>query len=565
MKKLSIIISILFISIAAQATDSLQREVTIVREFTPIAREADKINTLPPIGTPTFNRSAVRYNFDATSSPITSRKTVVEMPFSPRDIAGKKPHRGYADFAMGSYLAMAANAGYHIIDTPKDKLNAGLQFTSLNGNIPVNTQLTTIPEDNTKQTFYDLRTGVNYAHIFNNNLTWSIDGAYRFLHFNYYGVTGTQPAGNTPHPLQTTHNFYVEMQLDNSEARDYDFEFWRITGGYSLYSNLGGAYINTPSQEHHAYLNGFYRHMLNNAWNVGANVDLNYLQYNGVLPIGTNLVNTPAQPTSEHIVMASILPHFEWKNSRADFSIGAKMDISVGDGTLFRFAPHLHFNWEFIENYFLYIQADGGKRLNTWNDISKYCIYFDPSQRIPSSYSPVDGRLGLRFHFIPELSLTLYGGYEVAQEALFQALGYAPQTITWRTLDAQCIKAGAQIDLNIGEYVTFSADGAYRAWQHNGYQISYNLPRWEGNARLNIDPIEKVNVNVSYNMALGRDYGNYGRLADIHNLQATVQYQPLEWLSVKLHGNNLLNRAHDYYYGMPAPGILIMGGVGLKF
>lgn len=564
MKRIITLISILSLAIALHAQDSLQREVTIIKDFTPIVRDAEKINSLPPINTPHFERRTVQYSFNTVPAHIASQPSIVEMPFSPRDVASKKMPRGYALFSLGSYLSMAANAGYHIVDTPNDQLNAALQFTSIDGDIPINSHADGVNEETTRQTFYDTRVGLHYAHKFHNNLSWSINGAYRFLHFNYYGVTGVQLPTMPSHPIQQVHNFFAEMQVDNKQAAQYDFEHWLIKAGYSLYSNRNGAYTPQPSQEHHAYINGYYQRMLNNKWSAGAHVNINYLKYNGILPTGSEAtINT--LPSTQHIFMASILPHLQWQTSRANFTIGAKVDISAGDGVLFRFAPEMRFNWEFVENYFLFIEATGGKQLHTWNSVSQHCFYFDPSQRIPSSYSPFDGQLGLRMHIIPELSLTLYGGYEAAEEALFQSLGYSPQTLTWRTLDAQCIKAGVRIDAHMGEYLKLSAQTAYRAWQHDGFQISYNRPRWEADAQLSIFPIKQVDVDIAYHMALGRVYDNNTSLNDIHNLQATIKYRPLEWLSVHIQGDNLLNRAHDYYYGVPAPRIQIMGGIAVKF
>ena len=66
-------------------------------------------------------------------------------------------------------------------------------------------------------------------------------------------------------------------------------------------------------------------------------------------------------------------------------------------------------------------------------------------------------------------------------------------------------------------------------------------------------------------MQLERDFGSYGKLADIHNLQLFAQYRVLDWMSISLHGNNLLNHKYDYYFGLPAPGIQVMGGIAVNF
>ena len=76
MKRYTIIFAILLtLVLPVYANDTLQREVTIVRDFTPTIRDAEKINTLPPISTPTFSRSSVSYAFDALATEITTKPT----------------------------------------------------------------------------------------------------------------------------------------------------------------------------------------------------------------------------------------------------------------------------------------------------------------------------------------------------------------------------------------------------------------------------------------------------------------------------------------------------------
>lgn len=562
MKRFTLSLSILFASLAmcAQENDSLQREVTIVRDFTPIVRDADKINTLPPVSSPVFNQRQVKYSYDAISSEVSTHASSVNIPYPGSDSIVRNSQRGYFNFDMGSYLAIAANAGYRILDTKHDHLNVAAQFTSFNWDIPVNSHTLQTPPADTRQTFYDIRAGLGYAHIFDNNLTFSLRGAYRYIDFNYYGAMGT-PGALGAHPFQHVNNFFAEAQVDNSEAHSYDYEMWRVVGGYKQYANANALYSASPSYEHHAYLRGAYSRLLDNDWRIGGEIDANYLQYSGLL----GSINPVATADTRHIVMARLLPYVEWNKGRMSFRGGVKIDISAGDGAVFRFAPDIHFNWEFVENYFLFANINGGKRLHTWSEMSQHCLYSDPSMRIPSTYSPLDGQLGVRMKVIPELSVTLYGGYEAAFGALFQHVDSAAQALQWRSLDATCLKAGVRFDANITQYVTLTAYAAYRHWQHDGQSISYNRPRWEANARATAHPNEQFDIALEYAMQLGRDFGSMGKLNDIHNLQALVKYRPNDWLSISLHGNNLLNIRYDYYYGMPAPGIQIMGGVGLKF
>ena len=564
MKRYALILATLFaVAMHAYANDTLQREVTIVRNFTPVVRDAEKINTLPPFIVPTFEHEPSNYAFDAFSADVAAQPSRVELPYIAANNEGLAQYNGYANFDMGMYMAMAANAGYRVLDTKSDKLGIAAQFTSLDGDVPVNSHAMLYPTDHTRQTFYDVRARLQYAHIFSNNITLALNASYRFAHFNYYGVMG-----DGAHPVQQFNNYMAELRVDNSEAQQYDYEKWHVTAGYRLYDNATALYADNASREHHAYLDLSYARMLDDYWSVGGDLVGNYLQYDGVLasPLA-DVVNGVAQPAQHtlHIFMMSLMPHATWNKGRVSFRLGAKLDLSGGDGNVFYLAPDVRFNWEFIKNYFLFAHVGGGKNLNTWSDVSQYCLYFDPSQQIASGYSPVDAQLGFRMRVIPELFITLYGGYEVADRALFQHVDGLTQTVTWDALDATCIKAGIGVDAHITEYVSLSAQAAYRQWNHNGKIITYNRPRWEADATVTVHPIKQLDVKVDYNMQLERDFGVYGRLNDIHNLSLAATYRIFNWLSVSAHGHNLLNRRHDYYFGLPAPGIQVMGGIAVKF
>lgn len=156
------------IAAVAQSNDSLRREVTIVKDYTPIVKEASKINSLPPVSTPAFERKPVTYRYDATPAEIDITTSHMAVPRISPVATGSKYRKGYLDFGMGTYMGMAGNAGYHILDNAKDRLDIGLQFTSLNWNIPVNSSYVQGAERETatRQTFYDTRAGLHYDHRF---------------------------------------------------------------------------------------------------------------------------------------------------------------------------------------------------------------------------------------------------------------------------------------------------------------------------------------------------------------------------------------------------------------
>ena len=112
------------------ANDTLQREVTIVRNFTPVVRPTEKINTLPPVTTPHFGTAPVSYAFDAYSTEVNSKSSKVAIPYVDSNEELMKRYNGYATFDMGMYMSMAANVAVsgHLLASGPDTPPASSRF-----------------------------------------------------------------------------------------------------------------------------------------------------------------------------------------------------------------------------------------------------------------------------------------------------------------------------------------------------------------------------------------------------------------------------------------------------
>ena len=145
MKRFSfLIISVFPFFLSAQVrSDSLRREVTIEKDFTPIVRDASKINTLPEVEAPTVTKQSIRYSDWTVPAPLEPRAVLL----APGGF-GEKPEenqsRGYVDFGIGNYLNMVGNAGYRILQNDKDKLGVWLQHRSTCGTVDYNQSLTEV-------------------------------------------------------------------------------------------------------------------------------------------------------------------------------------------------------------------------------------------------------------------------------------------------------------------------------------------------------------------------------------------------------------------------------------
>ena len=165
---------------------SLQRAVTIEKEFTPIVQDASKINSIPEMEVSASERPDIKYTEWKNAREETPSVTI--LPAGDNGVEAPDRQRGYARIEIGNYLNINANAGVRIIDKTRDQLLFWYQHNSTNGTLSYlryNNSVNT-GDDETKQRRNDNKLNLKYTHIFD-NLSWQTSAYYRYNGFNYYG------------------------------------------------------------------------------------------------------------------------------------------------------------------------------------------------------------------------------------------------------------------------------------------------------------------------------------------------------------------------------------------
>ena len=105
MKKMYVFVALLSTCSIASAQEnkeeSLKREVTIEKEFTPIVNDASKINTLPEIDNPVVTKPSIRYSDWAV--PMTTGPILQILPSGNFGMQpAVNPKQSYINLAMGN-------------------------------------------------------------------------------------------------------------------------------------------------------------------------------------------------------------------------------------------------------------------------------------------------------------------------------------------------------------------------------------------------------------------------------------------------------------------------------
>lgn len=550
--------------------NTLQRAVTIEKEFTPIVQDASKINVIPEMEVSASARPDIRYT--EWKNARNETPTLDLLPAGNGGVEAPDRQRGYAQIEMGNYLNINANAGIRIVDRQRDQLLFWYSHNSTNGTLAYLTD-----NNKTHQRRNDNKLNLAYTHTFD-RASWNTTVYYRYNGFNYYGmplynIDKNRLAGlSTTTDQQTVQHYGFDTRIASKPNKEFNYTAEISYRGYN--SDLGLFYGQRGVLENH----------LSTRLNGSAPLGDNYLI--GVAVGMDNLIYNRCDRENYTVLRAN--PYFGIEKEALKFRAGAVVDLSIHDNTIFRIAPDVQLEWEFEKLWFLYTSLTGGKSLNTWEKMSAITAYVDPSRKMSNTYTPADFTVGLRTATFKQLHFTLYGGIKYSIDALFdyrwqyiEATGTGGRltrpVVSFYATDAYAWKAGFEIQYNPRDFFK-----AHLAWEHNEWhqqgskaRIRSSQPRNEWKAGVTVVPIRPLDISADLYFADGLgyrnltegmvDYPSSGNLPNIVTLNLGAIYRLNKHIHFSAQLNNLLSKRTDLFYGMPAQRFHFLVGAGVVF
>lgn len=550
--------------------NTLQRAVTIEKEFTPIVQDASKINVIPEMEVSASARPDIRYT--EWKNARNETPTLDLLPAGDGGVEAPDRQRGYAQIEMGNYLNINANAGIRIVDRQRDQLLFWYSHNSTNGTLAYLTD-----NDKTHQRRNDNKLNLAYTHTFD-RASWNTTAYYRYNGFNYYGmplynIDKNRLAGlSTTTDQQTVQHYGFDTRIASKPNKEFNYTAEISYRGYN--SDLGLFYGQRGVLENH----------LSTRLDGSAPLGDNYLI--GVAVGMDNLIYNRCDRDNYTVLRAN--PYFGIEKEALKFRAGAVVDLSIHDNTIFRIAPDVQLEWEFEKLWFLYTSLTGGKSLNTWEKMSAITAYVDPSRKMSNTYTPADFTVGLRTATFKQLHFTLYGGIKYSIDALFdyrwqyiEATGTGGRltrpVVSFYATDAYAWKAGFEIQYNPRDFFK-----AHLAWEHNEWhqqgskaRIRSSQPRNEWKAGVTVVPIRPLDISADLYFADGLgyrnltegmvDYPSSGNLPNIVTLNLGAIYRLNKHIHFSAQLNNLLSKRTDLFYGMPAQRFHFLVGAGVVF
>lgn len=556
---------------------NLNREMTLEREYDPSVQDANKVNTLPAVKEPTVKKRAIDYAVFAVPtepekqiSVLPSGKIMADMDYNKR--------RGYLNLAAGMNLNINGDFGYHILSTEKDNLNVYLSHRSTNGNIDY-IQI----DDKVKAKLNDNLGGLNYKHKFE-KAVFNIGAKYGYSGFNYYGLpvtgnleeagTNLDLANRTTNQVNQTIGANIGIESEDEEAPFgymVDFDYINFSHKYGADAKSDGPTENTFELKFNLFapFGGNQR--------IGLAGLAEYFSY-----------NLPERCSFENHAEVILNPYYTIEGDIWNLKLGAKAMIVTGENSKFAASPDIAFDVEVADKTVFYLKADGKLYSNSMYETALVNRYVNPTEELMPSRNWLDANLGIKSGVVPGFWFDVFAGYKITSSdvlylpsRVFEQDGFGNFAEAMSDINTKRFFAGVNLKYNYQKLFEINLKGVYNNWKAN-YGDSWIVgeanaeldrvwgkPTAEINAGVTVRPIDKLAVDVNYYLATGR-YTQLGgneevNLNNINELNIRGMYNINKTFSVNVQLNNVLFQKYDIYYGYPAQGFNLMGGINVNF
>lgn len=557
--------------------NNLNREMTLEREYDPSVQDANKVNTLPAVKEPTVSKRSIDYAVFAVPtepekqiSVLPSGKIMADMDYNKR--------RGYLNLAAGMNLNINGDFGYHILSTEKDNLNVYLSHRSTNGNIDY-IQI----DDKVKAKLNDNLGGLNYKHKFE-KAVFNIGAKYGYSGFNYYGLpvtgnleeagTNLDLADRTTNQVNQTVGANIGIESEDEEAPFgymVDFDYINFSHKYGADAMSDGPTENTFELKFNLFAP------------FGGNQKI------GIAGLGEYFsYNLPERCSFENHAEVILNPYYTIEGDIWNLKLGAKAMIVTGENSKFAASPDIAFDVEVADKTVFYLKADGQLYSNSMYETALVNRYVNPTEELMPSRNWLDANLGVKSGVLPGFWFDVFAGYKITSSdvlflpsRVFEQNGFGNFSEAMSDINTKRFFAGVNLKYSYQKLFEINLKGVYNNWKANygdswdGVEANAELDRaWgkptaEINAGVTVRPIDKLAVDVNYYLATGRytQLGGYEEvnLNNINELNIRGMYNINKTLSVNVQLNNVLFQKYDIYYGYPAQGFNVMGGINVSF
>lgn len=587
---------VLFPAMAQSGDEELQKAIVVETDYQPELLKSTRLGTNPA----TLEEKQTKISLDYSDWAIPAKVDPLVVTQTVDDFAEKFKYsdkRGYATFGMGNYLNIVGNAGYRIVDKDNTQFGVWLQHNSTSGLTDGLYKNINEAYKYSRQYVIEDRVGLDFSNVFSKGVL-KAETSYHFDRFNYYGA-GLRTPGNT---RQMVNEFNINALWRGESVNDNQVSYY-IGAEYNYFGNKFGfrnfcydtGFFDEGLTENILNINGGAEFLLGGSDFAGADLAFQYLGYRNLQGnVSGGIYETTENIGGKSFGMLSVTPYYSHRTDNMNLRIGAHVDLSFDNGTFFRIAPDVRFDWEMSRMFSLYASATGGNEIHTFHNVAARNRYVNPSLMLPTSYTLVDAEAGLNFGLFKGFTITPFVGFAVVRDALVTAFTSADNNMnypeptaatTYQAVDMNGAKMGLKTAYNYSDKVEFKAAYTFAPQgTKSGYQLADNRPEHVVDAKLKVTPIRQLDLYVDYRFMGGRRvlnthyYPMMGSeqpatmmsettidLGTFSDLGFGAAYRFTDMFSAYCRLNNLLNRHQQLYYGMYAQRFNFLVGAAVNF
>ena len=561
----------------AQQDTTLNRVVTVERDFQPVIQSAGKINQQPSILQHDLQLNPVVYS--TYSTPLSVSYNIYPLPVAEAKFTPQTPLNGILEGAIGhrnTHLLF----GYQL-----QKRNNDLKLYANHDAYWGKPGLVKDAQSNSK-------IGLDYTYHFS-NLDFYMNAEGNVAHWDYYTPTSRTSLGKIC--LGTGRGLLWDAQANMGIRSTSNNAFqYRIQTGYVAMGEW--------DQVDHIINTHIDFKWTNNTHAAGINIQMKNNFYSETVwatdDMDEPFVHLDYIPHNRHALRVE--PFYEYSNYNFRLHAGVNLDMNIDpfigtdqwlsktDNLGFAPSPNVQVAWHTQDNLFhLYANAVGsyGTAMRDEKLLYNRFHFLEKENQYVAPYTPIDATIGFKLRPLKSLLIDIYGGYAwMGQYASYVDIRQYP-IMNATAIDYlisqqefQQWKVGGTLHYHYRDIVELNVHGNYYFFRRTEpikpvedtehHPIAYDRPDWDLKARLDVHIDSKWSI-YSDNYFAGSRWAKTSegdkQIKPMIQLSIGGQYSINRWLNVYLQLDDYLNRKDEIFYGFQSQGIHFLAGVTWKF
>lgn len=557
-----------------EADTTIFRDVDVVREYTPVIREAGKINTMPEIKP--INTKKITPSYSVWTSAFTPEADVIPtleyaLAVDSEDV---RVTDHFIKLGAGNYTSFLGEVYTPIYKDSKYLIDIYGKHNSSFGRVALSPeQYGNLPSElDSKASNNDNKVRASLLRSYRKAELRSFLGL-GFKKFRYYGYDSFMQA------WAENENDEVDGLKQSFTTIDANIQYltkdfvgkWK----YDVQTNYMLFHSKTGVNEHTIYTkaNGVYR-LETSSLNATAEMYNIFLS----LPENDDELHYDfenEENANSHTVL-KIGTNYKFENNLGEFRIGVKGVFGLGQGRSGTIIPDICGTIRLIEKK-LYLNAGitGDYRVNNYRTITAINQYASPDVRVEDTYTPIDVYLALKSNVVNKLNVDLFAGYKVVNNPYFfvnKKIGkegnYLNNFDVVYDKDAGLFNGGISAIYNWTDKLAVSAQAQYNAWALDKQDKAWQLPAFMFTLNSSYQATDYLRFKLAYNAdtkIYAKVDGKAEAMDNVHDVSLGVNYSILSFANVFLDLNNIFGSRYQNWYGYSAHRFNFMLGCSLNF